>query len=269
MIKISISFLIIVLVGLAIATPILQRNGSLPDSSQASLVSRLEQLEQALDQEIEQRQLLERQVAHEREQRLALAGQISELNAHNDALSSTMENRAFSAPSQMSRGGDHQSEIDLLVNAGFDSSDAERIVELETNLQRQILSSRFGSQRVNIRELFLEMSQTLRTELGDEKYEQYLETTGRPTSVAVGHVVPDSAGAAAGLQIGDNIVSYDGERIFNINDLQQATQSGTEGQTVVMEIERDGIPVTLVLPRGQIGISAGSISLSREALPLD
>lgn len=269
MIKTSISILIVLLVGLAIAAPIVRQNTSSPDSSLASLTNRLEQLEQELKHEIEQRRVLEKQIEHEREQRLAIASQISELNAHNDALSATMDNRAFSAPNPMNRSGDHQNEIDLLIDAGFDSADAQRIVELETDLQRQILSSRFGPQRVNVRELFLEMNQTLRTELGDEKYEQYLETTGRPTSVAVGQVVPGSAGEEAGLQIGDNIISYDGERVFSISDLQQATQSGTEGQTVVMEIEREGIPVTLVLPRGQIGISAGNFSFRRGNPPID
>jgi len=256
MIKASISILILLLIGLAFAVPLIQKEQYPASSSFEALSDRLDLLQQELEVEIEQRKLLERQVGNEREKRMALANRISELNALSDALNATTE-------SQTSNFGDYQTEIDMLLQAGLDQTDAERVVELESSLQRQVLSSRFGSQRINARDLFLEMNRSLRAELGDEKYALYLEATGRPTNIEVGQIVPDSAGASAGLQVGDNIVSYDGERIFSINDLQQATQSGTEGQTVLMEVERDGLLVTLVLPRGRIGISAGTFEFRR------
>jgi hypothetical protein len=264
MIKISVSILVTLLIGLAIAVPMLQRGSPAPDNNSLELLAnKLDVLEQTLQSELEQRKLLQRQIEQERQQRMALAGQLSELNAQDDALSATLDNQAFSAPNPMTRTDSHQDGIDMLIEAGFDQMDAQRIIELETDLQRQIFSSRFGTRRMNPRELFLEMNQTLRSELGDEKYERYLETIGSPTSVNVGQVLPDSAGASAGLQIGDNIISYDGERVFSISDLQQATQTGSEGQTVVMEVVRDGLPVTLVLPRGTIGISAGGFDFRR------
>ena len=264
MIKISASILVTLLIGIVIAVPIIQRNSpALDKNSLEMLTNKLDALEQALESEIEQRKLLQRQIEQERQQRMALAGQLSELNAQDDALNATLDNQAFSAPNPVIRADNHQDGIDLLIEAGFDQIDAQRIIELETDLQRQIFSSRFGTRRANPRELFLEMNQTLRTELGDEKFERYLDTIGSPTSVNVGQVLPDSAGASAGLQTGDNIISYDGERVFSISDLQQATRSGTEGQTVVMEVERDGVPVTLVLPRGTIGISAGGFDFRR------
>lgn len=269
MIKASISILVALLIGLAIAVPLIQQDQNPAQGSLTALSERLDQLQQELETEIEQRKALERQIEHERAQRMALANQISELNAYNDALSATIESQGFIAPETTSNTSDYQAELDILLQAGLTQADAERIVGLETDLQKRIISSRFGSQRINPRESFLEMNRTLRSELGDEKYELYLEATGRPTSIEVGHVVPDSPGAAAGLQEGDKITSYDNERIFNINDLQQATQSGTEGQTVVMEVERNGLPVTLVLPRGTIGISAGAFDFRRGRPPVD
>ena len=260
MIKASISILIILLVSLIIAATLGQQSQNPARDSFATLSDRLNQLEQELETEIERRKALERQVEQERVQRMAIANQISELSAHRDAA-------MFIAPEATNNIDDYQAELDMLLQTGLARSDAERIIGLETDLQKKILSSRFGSQRINARESFLEMNRTLRSELGDEKYELYLEATGRPTSIEVGQVVPDSAGAAAGLQEGDNIISYDNERIFNINDLQQATRSGTEGQNVVMEVERDGLPVTLVIPRGTIGISAGAFDFRRGRPP--
>jgi len=264
MIKIFVSILATLLLALVIAVPLIQRDSPTSDNSSMEMLSnRLDELEQALQSEIEQRKLLQRKIEQERQQRMALAGQLSELNAQDEALSATLDNQAFSAPNPMTRTESYQDGIDMLIDAGFDQRDAQRIIELEADLQRQIFSSRFGTRRANPRELFLAMNQTLRSELGDEKYERYLETIGSPTSVNVGQVLPDSAGASAGLQEGDNIISYDGERVFSISDLQQATQTGAEGQTVVMEVIRDGVPVTLVLPRGTIGISAGGFDFRR------
>lgn len=266
MIKASISILIVLLVSLIIAATLGQQSQNPARDSFATLSDRLNQLEQELETEIERRKVLERQVEQERVQRMALASQISELSVHRGAA---IPDQAFIAPEATNNIDDYQAEFDMLLQAGLARSDAERIIELETDLQKKFLSSRFGSQRINARESFLEMNQTLRSELGDEKYELYLEATGRPTSIEVGQVVPDSAGAAAGLQEGDKIIAYDNERIFNINDLQRATRSGTEGQTVVMEVERDGLPVTLVLPRGTIGISAGAFDFRRGRPPAD
>lgn len=267
MIKASISILIVILVGLIIAATLGQQAQNPAQGSFAILSERLNQLEQELETEIERREALERQVEQERIQRMALVSQISELSAHRDVLG----DQTFIASETTSHIDidDYQAELDMLLQAGLARTDAERIIELETDLQKRILSSRFGSQRINARESFLEMNRTLRSELGDEKYELYLQATGRPTSIEVGQVVPDSPGAAAGLQEGDKIISYDNERIFNINDLQEATQSGTEGQTVVMEVERDGLSVTLVLPRGTIGISAGAFDFRRGRPPVD
>ena len=68
-------------------------------------------------------------------------------------------------------------------------------------------------------------------------------------------IEPESAGAVAGLQEDDQIISYAGQRVFDISDLQTLTQTGTEGQTVFVEVLRDDQSVTLRMPRGQIGIS--------------
>lgn len=147
---------------------------------------------------------------------------------------------------------------DTLIDAGLTEVESERILELEAIARdriQELLADPDSRNRESIREVARETSTQIRSELGDYGYENYLAATGRDTSVSVGNVSPDSAGAIAGLQAGDEILSYGGERVFDINDLQSATTSGTEGETVVVELVRDDQPVTLVIPRGEIGIS--------------
>ena len=94
-------------------------------------------------------------------------------------------------------------------------------------------------------------------ELGDADYEKYLEAQGRPTKVGVFNVLPSSPAAKAGMQTGDQIVSYAGQRVFNMADLTDLTLQGTPGQSVTLEVQRNQQTVQLVIPRGPIGIGGG------------
>ena len=96
--------------------------------------------------------------------------------------------------------------------------------------------------------------QTLRSELGDADYEKYLQAQGRPTKVGVFNVLPSSPAAKAGMQPGDQIMSYAGQRVFNMADLTDLTLQGTPGQSVTLEVQRNQQTVQLVIPRGPIGI---------------
>lgn len=62
-------------------------------------------------------------------------------------------------------------------------------------------------------------------------------------------VIPsvDSAASSAGLRVADVIVSVDGEAVDNEYELHQALL-GTEAQGVIVEVERDGELLELVLP---------------------
>lgn len=83
----------------------------------------------------------------------------------------------------------------------------------------------------------------------------------------VGHVVPDSPAAQAGLQEGDVIVMADGKPVANVSELIDAT-SPRGGEPTEYVIERDGkalAPVTITPldkgGRGQIGVGAKMIRL--------
>ena len=97
----------------------------------------------------------------------------------------------------------------------------------------------------------------MRTELGDADYERYLVANGRSTNVSVSSVIESSPAQTAGLQAGDEIVRYAGERVFSMTDLTRETMNGTAGENVLVDIMRNGNPMQIVMPRGPVGISGG------------
>ena len=62
------------------------------------------------------------------------------------------------------------------------------------------------------------------------------ETHGVPVT----EVVPDSPAEEAGLQPGDVILSMEGEEMYNISELSAEIKLRTPGETVELELERDG-----------------------------
>jgi len=84
---------------------------------------------------------------------------------------------------------------------------------------------------------------------------RYLEAQGQPTAVKITQVLGGSPGSEIGLQPGDQLVSYAGDRVFSVNDLRKHSMQGNPGEDVVIEIERDGMLIQLTVPRGPIGIT--------------
>ena len=95
---------------------------------------------------------------------------------------------------------------------------------------------------------------TLRTELGDEDYERFLTARGVPASVNIIGVLASSPAERAGLRRGDEIFSYDGQRVFNVQDLNELTLVATTGEPVVVDVRRNGENLRVVVPRGPIGV---------------
>jgi len=151
----------------------------------------------------------------------------------------------------------------ILLDNGFADDEATWILQIEAEVQLESLNQQYQARRA---QLELEQAngtraksnfEQLKEKLGDDYYERYLEANGFPTSVGVNSVLDGSPGANAGLQAGDKILSYDGNRVFNIRELNGLTISGEENQSVLLEVERNGNPVQITLPRGPIGITGG------------
>ncbi len=153
-------------------------------------------------------------------------------------------------------------QVDRLVASGFSQDRAEWVERRTEELRMEALSARYEA-AVQGRALepgeLPNTDAVLRTELGEADYERYLSALNRPTSVGVGRVLASSPAERAGLQPGDQILSYGGQRVFSVSDLNALTLQGTPGQTVAVDVMRDGQSIQLYLPRGPVGIEGGGV----------
>jgi hypothetical protein len=153
-----------------------------------------------------------------------------------------------------------QLQLDRFIEAGFTADRANWIMQREEELQMEVLRARYeATQEGASPQEVANMSVTgqLRDELGDADYERYLEGLGRPTTVNVRDVLANSPAASAGLKPGDEIVAYNGQRVFEMAELSSLTNEVRPGESVALEVLRDGQPVQVYVESGPIGITGG------------
>jgi membrane-associated protease RseP (regulator of RpoE activity) len=119
------------------------------------------------------------------------------------------------------------------------------------------MQAQYEAQRTGQRVDGTNIEQTLRKELGDAEYERYLKASGRPTEVRVMDVLATSAAEKSGLKAGDEIVSYNGKRVFDARDLNTLSQQSAAGSSVTVEVKRNGQTVQMSVPAGPLGVNAG------------
>ncbi len=225
---------------------------------------RIAALERAVSDERFARQLLQEEVFYLTEELEQITGtydpELPEEISAEEAVAESGDSRRSRREERRYRNS-LEGRIERLIEAGFLPSQASMIVRRESELQMESLRSRYEAERSGDPADYWRSrsasSETLRQELGDADYERYLTANDRSTSVTISSVIDSSPAQSAGLQAGDEIVRYDGERVFSMTDLTRQTMDGTAGQHVVVDIMRDGIPMQIVLPRGPVGISGG------------
>jgi C-terminal processing protease CtpA/Prc len=159
---------------------------------------------------------------------------------------------------------------DNLSKAGIDPVRAEQIVrhKNEIDFRRLELQDRatregyMGTTRY-MREL-AEIDAgdiDLREELGDAAFDRFLYGSGQRNRVTASFVMQGSPAEQAGMLDGDVILSYNGARLFDWNELKAATTEGERGEFVNLTVLRDGQQLTLWVPRGPLGVRLGSIRL--------
>lgn len=153
-----------------------------------------------------------------------------------------------------------QLQLDRFVEAGFTPDRANWILQREEELQMEVLRARYeatqeGASQQEVANM--NVTDLLRDELGDADYERYLEGLGRPTTVNVRDVLANSPAASAGLKPGDEIVAYNGQRVFEMAELSSLTNEVQPGESVALEVLRDGQPVQVYVESGPIGITGG------------
>jgi len=233
----------------------------------APLEERLLSLEQVLAEERQSRILLMEQVDELTAaiERIDAAGPrfIAERSAREDELRERRrqeQGQSRDVASAMQNFQDRR--LGRLVDGGFSEEEARRVLRQESEAQYKAMQAAWEAQRSGeqldpFRAMGSPQSQ-LRADLGDNAYERYLEAQGAPTSVQITQVLDGSPGSHAGLQPGDEIVSYNGDRVFNVMELRNLTMQGRPGEDVIVEVNRDGMTMQLSLPRGPVGISGSS-----------
>jgi len=89
------------------------------------------------------------------------------------------------------------------------------------------------------------------SQLSDDVREQYSVTADEGAFVQ--EVDPDRAAGEAGMEVGDVIVSMDGDPITSSDDLGEAMRKHEPGDTVRIVVERDGQRRTLTVTLGRRG----------------
>ncbi len=221
---------------------------------------------------------LEQLIAEEREARLELAVQVQDLvdameqDADVESRGTAIRSVENGAPEESRVGSLRRSRdfaammrnfenrrLQSLMDGGFSEDEARRVLQRESEAEYTAMQLAWEAQRegapLDQLTALNHVQALLRADLGDTDYERFLEAQGQPTSIQITRVLDSSPGSEAGLQPGDQIVSYDGERVFNVNDLRELTLNGAAGEDVVIEIDRDGVRMQLSVPRGPVGIT--------------
>lgn len=221
---------------------------------------------------------LERAVSGEREARLVLEEQLHGLYAElerfdspemNELLGNLAESSQAREQAQLQRaarrdrGARMQDREDMrlgqLVAGGFTEGRAREILEFEDEIRMAALQAEFEARQrgedFNPWDWASNYQAGLRERLGDADYEKYLTAQGGQASITVREVIGSSPANRAGLRPGDQILSYDGKRVFSMNELRSMAFDGDSGEDVIVDIERNGQRMQLVLPRGPMGIT--------------
>jgi len=150
-----------------------------------------------------------------------------------------------------------------LAAAGLDPATAEDIKRRQDELAMSEMYLRdqatreqwLNTPRFNEEMAAIEAQRTsVRAEIGDDAYDRYLYALGQPNRVRIDDVMLQSPAADAGLQTGDMIVRYGDARIFAPEELVAQTRDGTTGESVRLEVIRNGERLEVEVPRGPLGL---------------
>jgi hypothetical protein len=236
-----------------------------PDTG-ASAEARIGELERALAAQIERGRALDSRIA----QLEARVGQVGGRRGNGEGGPDEAQLAAMRERFPVELGADgrpdpvamreraRERQLERFLEAGFTRERAEWIERRTQELEVQAMQARYEAQRSGqSAQGVLDPQRALRKELGDAEYERYLTATGRPTEVQVMDVLASSAAERSGLQAGDQIVSYAGTRVFDVRELNALTTEGSGGDSVTVEVRRNGQTVQVQVPRGPLGITGG------------
>ncbi|MDH3761793.1 MAG: PDZ domain-containing protein [Gammaproteobacteria bacterium] len=157
-----------------------------------------------------------------------------------------------------------------LLDSGMDSSLVSELKSTFERLEMERLylrdrAAREGWDREQMRnqmQLLESTEDELRERLGESAYDAYLYASGQTNRVAVRSVLESAQAGQAGIKPGDHIIRYDSQHIYNWMELRAATTSGNIGDSVEVEVERDGETLQFYLVRGPLGIRMDALRVA-------
>ena len=211
-----------------------------------------------------------------------LEGQLRQFEAGDPALAGvdgsagTSAEESDEADQSAPRRGrlTHSRQLARLAEAGVPEGDGQAIIARVEEVQWQRTELRYRAMHegwVRSERYQEEMAKlpsardTVTEEFGDQAWDSYLYASGQPNRVAVRHVLNNSPASSAGLQAGDLISTYDGEAVSRVRDIISIAARGEPGETVEMEVLRDGRLISTYVPRGPVGFSGEAVSVNPEA----
>lgn len=161
--------------------------------------------------------------------------------------------------------------LDNLIRGGIDPARAEDIVRRKNSVELE----RLALQDRATREGYLDTQQyydeleainaddvSLRDELGDQRYDEYLYNSKQNNRILITSVMLGSVAEQAGILRGDIVLSYDNLQMYNWQELKDATSEGQLGEYVSISINRTGEIFSFSVPRGPLGIELGATRLA-------
>lgn len=208
----------------------------------------------------------------ERTARLALARRVEGLREALEKASSatarTLESdtRRTVTSSHPAEASDLESDFaelwfseQALRDEGLSATEVQRLrrrfdeVELEKLYARdRALREGWSSSSRHYAEL-RDIRREFRDEVGDDDYDRVLYASGRKNRVRVLDLLRGSAAEDSGIEVGDVVYRYAGERVFDPSTLYIQTTQGRLGESVEIEVLRDDEIIALTIPRGPLG----------------
>jgi len=156
-------------------------------------------------------------------------------------------------------------DAEKLARAGVPAEEIEHLRRAIDSYRMRMLEHSHTATRENWREEprysrgLLAIHAEMRLELGDNGYDLYLYGTGRNNRAVVRNVLRDSPAERAGFRPGDIVVSYGDRRIFRGQELRSATTRGGLGETVTVDVLRNGEELRLYATRGALGVDLQNV----------
>ncbi len=156
-----------------------------------------------------------------------------------------------------------KSSVQALIEAGISEEQAIGLQQHldENELQQLYLRDRatregwLNTSRYNKeRQQYLNAVTKLRDEVDDDVFDRLLYALGRANRVVIKDIMQNSVAGQYGLQGGDSIIEYDGQRIYNSNELSSLVTQGGSGVMTLVRVKRGGEILDIYLPRGPLGI---------------